>query len=57
MKRFLKKPCERIQNLTEKEKKQKKWEYDCERYKNCSEGKKQKLVEYIKKYYVKRKNN
>ena len=37
-------------------KKKKKQQYGCERYKNLSEEKKQKLVEYRKKYYRMRKN-
>ena len=38
-----------------KKKKKKKWQYDCERYKNLSEDEKQTLVEYRKKYYRMRK--
>ena len=36
--------------------KKKKQQYGCERYKNRSEDKKQKLFEYRKKYYRMRKN-
>ena len=52
--RLQKKACERYQNLS-KEEKEKKWQYGCERYKNLSEDEKQKLVEYRKKYRM-RKN-
>ena len=37
-------------------KKTKKRQYACELYKNLPESKKQKLVEYRKKYYKARKN-
>ena len=42
-----KKADERCQILSKEEKKQ----YGCERYKNLSKEKKQKLLEYRKKYY------
>ena len=38
-----------------REEKEKKWQYGHERYKNLSKDKKQKLVEYRKKYYKMRK--
>ena len=36
--------------------KKQKWEYGHEGYKNLSEDEKQRLVEYKKRYYQKRKN-
>ena len=51
-----KKSCERHQNLS-KEEKSNKWEYGHEWYKNLSENKKQKLVEYTKKYEMRKNKN
>ena len=39
-----------------KKKKNRKRQYCCERYKNISEDKKQKLIEYRKKHYRMKKN-
>ena len=48
-KRLLKKAHKRYQNLS-KEEKEKKWQHVLEGYKYLSKDKKQKLVEYRKKY-------
>ena len=54
-KRFKKSLVKGIKILLKK-KKNKKREYSCEQYKNLSEDKKQRLVEYIKVYYEMQKN-
>ena len=54
-KKTTKKAPERYQGLF-KEDKEKKQQYEHERYKNILEVEKQRLVEYIKKYSKMRKN-
>ena len=54
-KNYKKKARERYQDLFKEEEEEKKQQYGCECYKNLSEDKKQKLVEYRKKNHRIRK--